>query len=398
MKGYLPTFDKGHTVLVLGFAIILMLMVLITSQAMDRVEELNQQLQRVVKEYNHKAGLLKTMRRAARERIFTMHHMLLIDDPFEQDEDAMLIDEYGIQFTDARNRLLSLTLSLHERRLLEQQGALVRLAVPLQREAVGNIISGDTATARKQLIEEVIPTQHKVLATLSQLEAVQAKAIEETVVEAQRQQIEARKNFIVMGGSALLLGIFIFFFSMFLSRRLSHQAHNDPLTSISNRRGFELYLRKLRRQFDGDREGYICLMDLDHFKQVNDTGGHAAGDALLKDLVDKIRNIIRRDDMLARMGGDEFALILEGCPLKLAQRVTMDIRDAVYNNKFEWQGKHYQVGISIGMVAIGSGEKSVAELISMADEACYAAKDGGRNQVHLYIDSDQGIQIVELKR
>lgn len=397
MKKHHGIFDKGHMVLAIGFASIMLLMVLLTNHAMDRVEELNHQLQRVVKEYNHKAALLKTMRRAARERIFTIHHMLLIDDPFEQDEDAMVIDEYGTQFTHARERLLSLKLSLHERQLIEHQGVLARHAVLLQREAVSNIISGDIAAARQQLIQEVIPTQHKVLATLSQLEAVQAKSIEDTVIEAQRQQIEARRDFLIMGGAALLLGLLIFLFSLFLARRLSYQAHHDPLTGISNRRGFELYLRKLLPRQDQRHEGYLCLMDLDHFKQVNDNGGHAAGDALLKELVQMVRGIIRRDDLFARMGGDEFALIMETCPLDSAQQITTMIRDAIHHNRFEWEGKQYQVGISIGMVALGDGQLSESVLLASADDACYSAKEAGRNQVHLYNEDETGIKIVELK-
>jgi diguanylate cyclase (GGDEF)-like protein len=371
-------------------------MVLLTSHAMDRVEELNLQLQRVVKEYNHKAALLKTMHRAARERIFTMHHMLLIDDPFQHDEAALQIDEYGAQFSHAREQMMTLTLTRYERRLLELQGALARQAVPLQREAISNIIAGETTEARKQLLEAVIPLQHKVLATLSQLEAVQAAAIEETVNQAQQQQIEARHSFLIMGGSALLLGGGIFIFSLFLARLLAHQAHHYPLTGITNRRGFERYLRKQLHQFEGEHEGHLCLLDLDHFKQVNDNGGHAAGDALLKELTHKISNIIRRDDMFARMGGDEFALILSGCPLKSAQRITMAIKEAVYNNHFEWQGEHYPVGISIGMVALGNGEHTAAEIISMADDSCYSAKGAGRNQVHLYSENESGIRIIAL--
>lgn len=396
MKTHYATFDKGHMILATGFVTILILMALLTNHAMDRVEELNNQLHRVVSDYNLKSALLKTMHRASRERIFTIHHMLLINDPFEQDDDAMVIDEYGTQFTLAREQLLSLPLNRHEHLLMEQQGELARRAVPLQREAVSNIISGDTAVARQQLIEEVIPTQHQVLATLSQLEAVQAKAIEQTVTQAKRQQVEARRSFIMMGGSALLLGLFIFIFSLYLSRRLSHQAHHDPLTGISNRRGFEIHLNRLLQCINKSHEGYLCLMDLDHFKQVNDNGGHAAGDALLKELVVKISNITRRDDMFARMGGDEFALILERCPLKNAQRVTTAIRDTIYDNRFEWQGEQYQVGISIGMVALANASHSAAEIMAMADDACYSAKEAGRNQIHLYSEDDNGIQIVEI--
>jgi diguanylate cyclase (GGDEF)-like protein len=396
LKTHLAIFDKGHLVLALGFATILLLMVLLTSHAMDRVERLNLQLQRVVKEYNHKTALLKTMHRAARERIFTLHHMLLIDDPFEQDENALVIDEYGTQFTLAREQLMSLELSRYEEQLLAHQGELARYAVPLQREAVSAIITGDTAEARQLLLDEVIPTQHKVLATLSQLEAVQAKAIEDTVTEAQEQQVAARGSFLFMGGAALLLGLLIFLFSLFLARRLSYQAHHDPLTGISNRRGFERHLSKALQRLDAKQEGYLCLMDLDHFKQVNDSGGHAAGDALLKELVNMIGGIIRRDDKFARLGGDEFALLLERCPLKNARRIAMKIRDTVSENRFAWQGHYFQVGISIGIVAMGHGEQSANELMAMADDACYSAKEGGRKQIHLYREGEQGIQIIEL--
>lgn len=393
---HLGILDKGHMVLALGFAAILLLMVLLTSNAMDQVEELNLQLQRVVREYNHKAALLKTMHRAARERIFTLHHMLLIDDPFEQDEDALVIDEYGTQFTLAREKLMSLALNHYEQQLLEQQGELARHAVPLQREAISKITSGDNARARQLLIEEVIPTQHKVLATLSQLEAVQAKAIEETVSEAQRQQIAARSNFLFMGGAALVLGLLIFLFSLFLARRLSHQAHHDPLTGICNRRGFEHHLSRVLQRRNGQQEGYLCLMDLDHFKQVNDRGGHAAGDALLKELVIRIGNVIRHDDIFARLGGDEFALILEHCQLEDAKHIAVAIRDAIYHNPFVWKGERYQVGVSVGMVTLGNGKPSASALMAMADDACYSAKEGGRNQIHLYVEDEQGIQLTQL--
>lgn len=396
MKPPFNNIDKGHAVLAVGFATILLLMALLTNHAMDRVDTLNISLHRVVEEYNHKASLLKTMHRTARERIFTMHHMLLINDPFEHDEDVITINDYAAQFSYAREQLIALELSPYEKQTLDIQGQLARQAVARQKVAIANIIDGNTVEAQQQLLNEVIPTMHRVLATLSQLEAVQAKAIEKTVVQAKQQQLEARHNFILMGSAASILGVMIFLFSLFLARRLSHQAMHDPLTGITNRRGFELALQQLLRRNDDEEKGYLCLLDLDHFKQVNDSGGHAAGDALLKEIVATISNIIRRDDHFARMGGDEFALILRHCPLKNAQRITATIRDAIHTNHFAWEGKSYQVGVSIGIVSLGDGEHSTNEFLTMADDACYAAKEGGRNQIHYYSEGENGIRIEEL--
>jgi diguanylate cyclase (GGDEF)-like protein len=137
-------------------------------------------------------------------------------------------------------------------------------------------------------------------------------------------------------------------------------------------------------------------MDLDHFKQVNDNGGHAAGDALLQELVNKIGHIIRRNDIFARTGGDEFALILEGCPLSNARRIALEIRDTVRDNRFTWQGQEYRVGISIGMVTLDSETYSTTELLSLADDACYSAKEGGRNQIHYYTENAEGVRFIEV--
>ncbi len=396
MNNRLGLMDKGHIVLATGFVAILLLMGLLTNYAMDRVEELNRQLQTVVENHNRKAALLKTMHQAARERLFTMQHMLLIDDIFKQDEDALLIDQYGGQFIGARDQYTNLPLSRHEQQLLDRLSSKTQESAQILRNAINNIYSSDINAARELLLEEAIPAQLRLVSILSQLDELQEQASQQTEVEAQRQQAAARHNFLLMGGVALLLGLFIFFFSLFLSRRLTHQAHHDPLTGICNRRGFECRLRQLMHRPERIHEGYLCLMDLDHFKQVNDCAGHAAGDALLKDLVCKIGNTIRRGDIFARLGGDEFALVLDSCPEKNARRIAIAIRDTVREHLFRWEGSEYRVGISIGMVAMGDEEQSAADLLAMADDACYSAKEGGRNQIHIYHEDEQGARFIQL--
>jgi diguanylate cyclase (GGDEF)-like protein len=129
-------------------------------------------------------------------------------------------------------------------------------------------------------------------------------------------------------------------------------------------------------------------MDLDQFKVINDTCGHAAGDELLRQLAMLLRNNLRERDTLARLGGDEFALLLENCSIPAALELADLVRVEVQRFRFKWGERIFAVGMSVGMVAIDRDSGTTASLLSAADAACYVAKDGGRNQIHLYESRD----------
>jgi ammonium transporter, Amt family len=177
-----------------------------------------------------------------------------------------------------------------------------------------------------------------------------------------------------------------------LASRLSWQASHDELTQLINRREFE---RRLEATINSSRqdstEHCICFMDLDKFKVVNDTCGHVAGDELLRQLSDIFKSYIRDDDMLARLGGDEFAVVLKKCKIGPAVKIAEDIRTAVEDFRFGWGGQSFQVGVSIGLVVIDKNSPDAEEVFKEADSACYAAKEAGRNRVHLYSQDDQKI-------
>jgi diguanylate cyclase (GGDEF)-like protein len=157
------------------------------------------------------------------------------------------------------------------------------------------------------------------------------------------------------------------------------------LTNLVNRREFELRLEQaLMHARQENRQHALCFLDLDRFKIVNDTCGHAAGDALLIQLVSRLRTLVRSNDLLARLGGDEFGLLLESCPLEKASAIAEEIRNSVNSFVFIWEKQSFNVGVSIGMVVINANSGTLSEVIAMADAACYSAKDGGRNRVHLY--------------
>jgi diguanylate cyclase (GGDEF)-like protein len=122
-------------------------------------------------------------------------------------------------------------------------------------------------------------------------------------------------------------------------------------------------------------------MDMDGFKQVNDTGGHAAGDAVLREVAAVFRSWVRERDTLARLGGDEFGLILEHCPQSQALGAAYQLRKAIQDHEFQWEGRGYRVGVSIGFVPISGTNWTLAELLAAADSACYEAKRIGRSHI-----------------
>ncbi len=170
-----------------------------------------------------------------------------------------------------------------------------------------------------------------------------------------------------------------------LSQRLSWQAVHDALTSLVNRRGFENRVDEaLVSARNSGKHHVICFMDLDQFKVVNDTCGHAAGDELLKQIAALLLSKVRESDTLARLGGDEFGLLLDGCPLDRAQLIAADLLAAVRDYRFIWQSSVFGVGVSMGLVMITRDSFSRAEVLSAADTACYWAKEQGRNRVCVY--------------
>ena len=171
--------------------------------------------------------------------------------------------------------------------------------------------------------------------------------------------------------------------------RLTYQASHDVLTGLINRREFEQRMeRLLQSALQQGREHVLCYMDLDQFKVINDTCGHAAGDELLRQLALLLRANLRERDTLARLGGDEFSLLLENCSVQDALEVVDAFRADVQRFRFKWGDRVFGVGMSVGVVAITRDSGSTASLLSAADSACYLAKDHGRNQIHVYESRD----------
>ena len=177
-----------------------------------------------------------------------------------------------------------------------------------------------------------------------------------------------------------------------LSQQLSHQARHDALTGLPNRREFE---ERLGRVLETARlqgtDAAMCYLDLDQFKVINDTCGHMAGDELLRQLSQTLRTTVRKRDTLARLGGDEFGVLLEHCSIVEATRVAEQMRTTIEEFRFCWEEKNFRVGVSIGLVPVNIDSGDITDVLSRADAACYAAKDQGRNRIHVYDEADSDL-------
>lgn len=190
-----------------------------------------------------------------------------------------------------------------------------------------------------------------------------------------------------------VLGVVAVFRDVSHERKLTHQltwhAAHDTLTGLINRREFEQAVGTALASAKSEGHCHaLLLMDLDRFKIINDTCGHGAGDVLLQLLAKLLLTHLRENDILARLGGDELGVLLSSCPLPRALQIANEIRQAIKEFHFVWDNRSFELGVSVGLVQIDRDSKSVTELLIAADQACYLAKEQGRNRVHVYSESD----------
>jgi diguanylate cyclase (GGDEF)-like protein/PAS domain S-box-containing protein len=204
----------------------------------------------------------------------------------------------------------------------------------------------------------------------------------------------------IIGADGNILGAILVFNDVTSSRKftqeLNWRAYHDSLTRLPNRQEFERRLQLAIPADTNETVSHIILfMDLDQFKIVNDTCGHAAGDDLLKQLTSLLDSKIRKSDLLARLGGDEFGVLLHDCSIEKGLQVAEKLRKSVDKFRFTWQQKSFRIGVSIGFVPIREND-TVKNYIHHADMACYEAKAEGRNRIHVFKAEERAVKEAEL--
>jgi len=255
--------------------------------------------------------------------------------------------------------------------------------------------SGQGVAQVLPLIDEVggVPLDHAVYKCLLKREAVGLSSHAVMVTRDGRSvAVEDTAAPIRMADGEMLGAVVVFrdvTHQRALSNQLSWHASHDVLTGLRNRREFEKEVARALHSAKQENHMHALLyVDLDRFKLVNDTAGHAAGDALLQILAKLLQEKMRDSDVLARLGGDELGVLLGHCKLDQARLIAEDIRQLIKDFRFVWGDHSFEIGASIGMVEVSADSKSVSDLLVSADEACYMAKDQGRNRIHVYSEGD----------
>jgi diguanylate cyclase (GGDEF)-like protein/PAS domain S-box-containing protein len=175
-----------------------------------------------------------------------------------------------------------------------------------------------------------------------------------------------------------------------LTRKISFHEMHDPLTGLYNRSKFKQRLEELIKDArKNNRQHALCYCDLDEFKIINDTCGHLAGDQLLKQIAVVLQGKVRQTDVMTRLGGDEFGILLVDCPLSKANEVAGNLCRSVREFHYSWKGKPFTLGMSVGVVGVDSATKNVESVLSAADGSCYLAKEKGGNRTHLHLENDK---------
>jgi diguanylate cyclase (GGDEF)-like protein len=374
--------------LLAGFIIQLLLILFVTSIGLNQLTATSNNLKTVVEVHMRKQGFTKAMVSSARERTVNLFRMVESEDPFERDELFLEFNRNAADFIKARTGLLGMPLTARERELLEQQGKLSSIAVPIQNQVVDHL-SSDKGGSEALLVSEAIPAQNRVLEVLSRLDAETQKIAVAASTKAAEEQHVARIWMYLLSGLALLVGLgvaaAVIYFTNRASREREHLATHDALTGLPNRMLLIDHLeqalaRAVRR---GSLVG-VLFIDIDRFKRVNDTLGHASGDSLICEVAIRLRQTLRAEDVVARLGGDEFVVVISdaGKISHILQSVEKII--AVLADPYKIDEREIFSSCSIGVSLYPhDGDNSII-LIRNADTAMYHAKNAGRNRFQLY--------------
>lgn len=389
--------NSSHWILSLGFSSLLGLMLIVIYISLTEMSTTISKMEALVKITNAKISTAHSMRDNIRQRANTLNQMYLTDDYFERFELYPLLAHHAANYRTDRESLLEHEMDIDELELLEKVRAVSEEGFYANNRAADILLSQASDEEVKEAQRDAYAARQKVLDHLDDLVELQNNNAQYALDVHIRVNDETRKLVIAISVIALLLGITISIFSIRETGRknkeIHFQAHHDALTDLPNRKEFEYRLQQaVESAREKNIEHALCFLDLDQFKIINDTCGHNAGDQLLVSLSKIIHEKIRGHDTLGRLGGDEFGILLERCSLEKALEISEGIVNLVRSYKFNWEDRIFQVGVSIGLVPVNKDTQDVIRLMSEADIACYAAKDMGRNRVHVHELNDEHVK------
>ncbi|MDH3831088.1 MAG: diguanylate cyclase, partial [Gammaproteobacteria bacterium] len=389
--------DNIRLLVTIGFMAVLTLMFSLATISLLQLQSINTRMEKLVEVTNMKTAAANDMRDAVRLRADSLKNMRLIQDPFERDAEHQRFISYAGKYRTARERLVSLGMDERETVLNNQLQQLTRASQPYNDDA-SSLLMYEAATAETSIVmEQAFKLQELILGILGELVQLEQQKTQEALATNRRHYNSTRQLLFALTGFALLFSLLVartvIKHVSAKNRQLAYQASHDPLTGLINRHEFECRVERAIQNAKTQASTHTLLhLDLDQFKIVNDTCGHSAGDELLQQLSQLLLGSVRHRDTLSRLGGDEFGMLFENCPLDKAVEIANSLLKSIQEFNFIWGKSSFTLGISIGVVPIDRSTTDIASAMSAADSACYIAKEDGRNQVQIAHMGDRRLQ------
>ncbi len=363
----------------IGFILVLLLFIGVTLVGLSRMADINRQMQQIV-EYNaQKRELAWSANAALLERLVGMHSLVAIADPFDREEESHRVRELGMRFLEARQRLEQLAKMPEEKAVLAQIRDQSIMSRPIAEQVLEDALAGNAAQASMTIRTKAIPAQAAVVRYVNDFIDIQQRETEKVVAEAANSYAEARSLMLGLGAAAAVLGLVI---GVVVIRnvtrqadRLQHQAMYDGLTNLPNRALFADRLQQAILIGRREKQPFALIaMDLDRFKEINDTLGHSAGDQMLQHVAVRTRACLRESDTVARMGGDEFSILLATADdvdgaVTVARKILKALAEPI-----DIAGQKTEIGASLGIAIFPEHGEDGTVLQRAADVAMYLVK------------------------
>ena len=389
--------DNTPMLVTFGFLAVLALMFSLAAISLEQLHSINKSMENMVKVTNNKTAAANDMRDAIRLRADSLKTMRLTEDIFERDEEQQRFISHVGKYRSAREKLASLGMDEKEAVINAQLQQLTTASQPYNDNASELLMRDAPAVEVDAIMDKAATLQGLILDKLEELIKFEKENTQKALISSRNHYVSTRQLLFLLTGLALLLSTLVAHKVITRvsekNRQLAYQASHDALTGLINRREFEHRVdRAIAHARVQTATHALLYLDLDQFKVVNDTCGHAAGDELLQQLAQILLSSVRYRDTLGRLGGDEFGMLLENCPLDKAVEIANKLLSAIDDFKFTWAGNTFTLGISIGVVPIDRSTTDIASTMSAADSACYIAKESGRNQVQIAHLGDRRLQ------
>ena len=301
---------------------------------------------------------------------------------------ATLLTKVQVELNSLKNDKIAITVELANRKidLLAQQELIIKKGIEHQKQ------EQEQHQKLKQLKLDIEQNDKKLAQQINKLKQ------QSNIIERKEQKISGQRKLLYITIAFALVILLLKFVVLKISNsrkkannelanlneKLYELATQDDMTTLFNRRHFlELTQRELSQQQRTKSMGFVLMIDIDHFKKVNDNYGHAAGDQAIINVANILKDNLRQYDIVGRVGGEEFSMFLPNCERDIATQIAERIRDKVANLSTSYRQTSIKLTISIGLTARQENESNIDSMLHRADKALYQAKNSGRNKVVL---------------